>query len=214
WRGARRRRAGLVVGPRAGPAIGAGAGTPLREVGTMPMMITMARLPAWSADVVVDADPITPVRDVVKNLLDSLDPSMAPAGDDLAVTPVYLGARPLDLSLPLAGSGIHDGTVLWLGQPGPVSHSSVGLVTVRAVAGARAGRVWYLGAGEHRIGSGASCRVTIGGDLPEGVAIARVSLDATVHVRAVAPPALLNRAPLPDPHLPRPGAAPPPGGGP
>jgi DNA segregation ATPase FtsK/SpoIIIE, S-DNA-T family len=162
------------------------------------MMITIARRPAWSADVVVDADPTTPVRDVVKNLLDSLDPSQVPAAGGLAASAVYLGDRPLDLTQPLAGSGIYDGTVLWLGQPGPADRSGVGLVTVRAVAGADAGRVWYLEAGEHRIGSGAGCRVTVAGDVPEVAAIVRVSLDASVRVRAAAPAAQLARTPLPD----------------
>jgi len=162
------------------------------------MMITISRPPDWSADVVVDADPTTVVRDVVKNLLDSLDPGQAPPAGDLDTTKVYLADQLLDLGLPLVGSGIHDGTVLWLDQPGPTEEFRAGLVTVRAVAGAGAGRVWYLDAGEHRIGSGAGCRITVGGDQPEVVAVVRVSLDATVRVRAVAGAALLDRAPLPD----------------
>ena len=162
------------------------------------MMITISQPPDWSADVVVDADPTTVVRDVVKNLLDSLDLGQALPAGDLDTTKVYLADQLLDLSQPLVGSGIHDGTVLWLDQPGPVDEFRAGLVTVRAVAGAGAGRVWYLDAGEHRIGSGAGCRITVGGDQPEVVAVVRVSLDATVRVRAVATTALLNREPLPD----------------
>ncbi|MFI9102992.1 FtsK/SpoIIIE domain-containing protein [Streptomyces fildesensis] len=162
------------------------------------MMITIARLPDWSADVVVDADPTTTLRDVVKNLLDSLDASQTPPSGDPGVTAVYLADKPLDLSTPLADSGIHDGTVLWLGTPGPVAGPDTGLATVRAVAGADAGRVWYLDAGEHRIGSGAGCRIAVGSGQPSVVAVVRVSLDASVYVRAGAPSALLDRAPLPD----------------
>jgi DNA segregation ATPase FtsK/SpoIIIE, S-DNA-T family len=162
------------------------------------MLITISRLPDWSADVVLDADPTTLIRDVVKNLLDSLDLSQAPPPCDLGTTKVYLADQLLDLAQPLAGSGIHDGAVLWLDQPGPVEESRVGLVTVRAVAGAGAGRVWYLDAGEHRIGSGTGCRITVGSDQPEVVAVVRVSLDATVRVRAVTASALLGRTPLPD----------------
>lgn len=163
----------------------------------MPMMITIARHPDWSADVVVDADPATSLRDVVTNLLDSVQVPAAPTGDP-AVPAVYLAGRELDLSQPLAASGIHDGTVLWLGPSGPTADRPRGLATVRAVAGARAGQVWYLDAGEHRIGSGADCAVTVSGDQPAVVAVVRVSLDAAVHVRAVVASVLLGGAPLPD----------------
>jgi S-DNA-T family DNA segregation ATPase FtsK/SpoIIIE len=162
------------------------------------MLITMARPPAWSASVVVDADPATPVRDIVKSALDSLDPAQAPPGGGLDVTPVYLAGQPLDLTQPLAASGIHDGAVLWLGRPGPATGPEIGLVTVRAVSGAGAGRVWTLGAGEHRIGSGARCRIPVGDDQPEVVAVVRVFLNAAVCLRAVAGSAVLNRAPLAD----------------
>lgn len=162
------------------------------------MMITIARLPDWSADVVVDADPTTPLRDVVKGLLDSLDVWQAPPPMTSAEPEVHLAGQPLDLSQPLSESGIHDGSVLWLGRPGPGAGPRTGLVTIRAVAGTGAGRVWYLDAGEHRIGSGAGCRITVGADQPEVVAVLRVSLDASVHVRSVAASAQLDRSPLPD----------------
>lgn len=162
------------------------------------MMITIARLPDWSADVVVDADPTTLLRDVVENLLDSLDVSQSPPSGEPTTTAVYLADQLLDLSRPLAGSGIQDGTVLWLDQPGPGASTRSGLVTVRAVAGAGAGRVWYLDAGEHRIGPGAECGITVGSGQPAVVAVVRVSLDASVHVRAVATSALLDRAPMPE----------------
>lgn len=164
----------------------------------MPMMITIARRAAWSADVVLDADPTTLLRDIVKNLLDSLDQSQLRASGGLAMTPVYLAGQPLDLSQSLADSGIHDGTVLWLGEPGPVVGSSAGLVTIRAVGGVGAGQIWYLDAGEHRIGANSGCRVNPGGDLPDVVATVRVSLDAVVRVRANSSALLLDRVPLPD----------------
>ncbi|MDH6108249.1 S-DNA-T family DNA segregation ATPase FtsK/SpoIIIE [Kitasatospora sp. MAP12-15] len=172
------------------------------------MMITIARRPDWSADVVVDADPTTLLRDVVKNLLDSLDGSQAPPTGDPGVTAVYLADQLLDLSQPLAGSGIHDGSVLWLGRPGPVPNRRAGLVTVRVVAGACAGRVWYLEAGEHRIRSGAGLgqsgagvHITTGDDPAEVLAVVRVSLNASVHVRAAGAGALLGRTPLTDREL-------------
>jgi S-DNA-T family DNA segregation ATPase FtsK/SpoIIIE len=162
------------------------------------MMITIARPPDWSADVAVDADPTTPLRDVVKNLLDSLVGVPAPAPGEEAGTAVFLDDQPLDLAQPLAGSGIHDGSVLWLGAPGPAAAPRAGLVTVRAVAGAGAGRVWYLGAGEHRIGSGTDCDVVLHGDQPAVAAVVTVSLAASVRLRATGRGALLDRTPLPD----------------
>lgn len=146
------------------------------------MMITIARPPNWSADVVVDADPATPIRDIVKMMVDQLDPSRAPMPGGYPST-VYLGSRPLDLNRPLGDSGIHDGAVLWLGTPGPPTGPGGGLVTVRAVAGEGAGRVWYLEAGEHRIGSAAGCRIPLGEDAPGLVAVVRVALDAGVRIR-------------------------------
>ncbi|MEV6301352.1 FtsK/SpoIIIE domain-containing protein [Actinoplanes sp. NPDC051861] len=156
------------------------------------MLITLASPQAWSADVVVDADPATPVRDIVKNLLDSLAHGRLPASDR-----VYLDHRPLDLGLPLSASGIHDGSVLWVGGPGPVpSVPAGGLVTVRAVTGAGAGRIWSLGPGEHRIGSVEGSPVRLDG-VPPVAAVVRVTFDAEVHVRGVAGALLLDREQLP-----------------
>ncbi|MEU4239635.1 FtsK/SpoIIIE domain-containing protein [Actinoplanes sp. NPDC026619] len=156
------------------------------------MLITLAA-PAtspetWSADVVVDADPATPVRDIVKNLLDSLDVSHAQGR-------IHLDDRPLDLDLPLSASGVHDGSVLWVGGPGPAPYATGGLVTIRAVTGAGAGRIWSLGPGEHRVGSAANCTVRLD-DLPPVAVVVRVTFDADVHVRGVAGGLLLDREEL------------------
>ncbi|MGI5148768.1 FtsK/SpoIIIE domain-containing protein [Plantactinospora sp. CA-294935] len=158
------------------------------------MLITLASPQAWSADVVVDADPATPVRDIVKNLLDSLDPSYAAHGPFPGL--VYLDDRPLELDLPLSTSGVYDGSVLWVGGPGPAPYTTGGLVTIRAVTGAGAGRIWSLGPGEHRIGSAPHCAVRLADDVPEVAAVARVTFDAEVHVRAVSGGLLLDREDL------------------
>ncbi|MFI9645766.1 FtsK/SpoIIIE domain-containing protein [Streptomyces sp. NPDC052040] len=162
------------------------------------MMITISRLPDWSADVVVDAEPATSVRDVVKNLLDSLALTQAPAAGDPTAARVFLAGRLLDLDQPLAGSGIQDGAVLWLDEPGPAEGHRSGLVTLRAVAGTGAGRVWYLDAGEHHIGVDPAGGLTVDQEQPEAaVAVIRVFLDARVRVRTGSGTALLERAPLP-----------------
>jgi S-DNA-T family DNA segregation ATPase FtsK/SpoIIIE len=142
----------------------------------------------WSADVVVDADPATLTRDVVKNLLDVTD----------AQGRIYLDDRPLDLDQPLSASGVHDGSVLWVGAPGPAPYAPGGLVTIRAVTGAGAGRIWSLGPGEHRIGSAATCAVRLA-DLPPVAAVVRVTFDADVHLRGVAGGLLLDREELEGP---------------
>jgi S-DNA-T family DNA segregation ATPase FtsK/SpoIIIE len=160
------------------------------------MLITLASPPSWSADVVLDADPATPVRDIVKNLLDSLDPSFTAHGHTLDTGLVHLDDRPLDLDLPLSASGVHDGSVLWVGGPGPAPYTTGGLVTIRAVAGAGAGRIWSLGPGEHRIGSSADCRIRLADDVAPVAAVARVTFDAEVHVRGLANGLLLDREDL------------------
>jgi DNA segregation ATPase FtsK/SpoIIIE, S-DNA-T family len=149
------------------------------------MLITLASPQAWSADVIVDADPATPLRDVVKNLLHDLDPPLA-HGNTLDSGGVHHDDRPLDPDLSLADSGLRDGSTLWVGGPGPAPYSTIrGLVTVRAVTGAGAGRIWSLGPGEHRIGSAPGCRVRPAGDLAPVAAVVRVAFDATVHVRGI-----------------------------
>ncbi|WP_194894436.1 FtsK/SpoIIIE domain-containing protein [Catenulispora pinisilvae] len=168
----------------------------------MRMLITVARPAGRSHDVVVDADPTTPVRDVVKGLLDVVG---ADAAADAAEA-VFLDGVRVDLSGPLGTAGIHDGAVLWLGAPGEAGEpgrpaaSGSGLVTIRAVAGVDSGRVWHLGAGVHQIGSDPSCAVRLGSGQPGVVATVRVSLDASVRIRPVflREPPELDRVPLAD----------------
>ncbi|MFF5055235.1 FtsK/SpoIIIE domain-containing protein [Micromonospora sp. NPDC000663] len=161
------------------------------------MLITLASPQAWSADVVVDADPATPVRDIVKNLLDSLDPSSIAHGQLPGSGRIYLDHGPLDLDVPLSASGVHDGSVLWVGGPGPAPYVPTGgLVTIRAVTGAGAGRVWALGPGEHRIGSVEGCPVRLDG-VPPVAAVVRVTFDAEVYVRGAEGDLLLDREELP-----------------
>ena len=71
----------------------------------MRLMITLARPGAWVADVVVDADPLTCVRDVVKNAVDGLDPSRHPC-DGLDLTTLYVGRTVVDAAAPLSTSGV------------------------------------------------------------------------------------------------------------
>ncbi|ADG76269.1 cell division FtsK/SpoIIIE [Cellulomonas flavigena DSM 20109] len=179
----------------------------------MRLMITLARPGAWVADVVVDADPLTCVRDVVKNAVDGLDPSRHPC-DGLDLTTLYVGRTVVDAAAPLSTSGVRDGTVVWLGGPDPTTGQAPALVTLRVVAGPDAGLVWHLGSGSHELGVDATGAVVL--DLAPVVLVTlRVTLDARVHVTPwdPAPPdaapwdlerdglagahALLDGAPLP-----------------
>ncbi|MEY9913187.1 S-DNA-T family DNA segregation ATPase FtsK/SpoIIIE [Catenulispora sp. MAP12-49] len=168
----------------------------------MRMMITVAGPGSRSHDVVVDADPATPVRDVVKGLLDAIGADAGHTVGDPVGEEVFLDGARVDLSGPISAAGIHDGAVLWLGAPGAAGESGRpgGLVTVRAVAGRDSGRVWYLGAGVHQIGSDPSCAVRLGSDQPGVVATVRVSLDASVRIRpaVLREPPELDRIALPD----------------
>ncbi|MFC4068772.1 FtsK/SpoIIIE domain-containing protein [Actinoplanes subglobosus] len=164
----------------------------------MRALITLVYPSAWSVDVLVDAEPTTPVRDVVKALLDGLDPSYLAQTPALDNDRVYRDGSQLDLDLPLAQSGIHDGTVLSLHRPAPGPAVIGGLVTLRAVAGSGAGRIWSLGAGEHRIGSAPGCTVGLGPDQPPVVATVWIAFDATVRIRGAADGVRLDGEPLPD----------------
>ena len=161
------------------------------------MLITVARPDGWSHDVVIDSDPGTPVRDVVKGLLDAMSPGTWPGFAGPSDEAVFLGARRLELSQSLGQAGIRDGAVLWLGAPGEAPPSAAGLVTVRAVAGLDCGRVWQLGPGEHLIGSDPVCTVRLEPPAPRTLATVRVGLDAQVGIRAAVP------APRPAPELDR-----------
>ncbi|MCC2323475.1 FtsK/SpoIIIE domain-containing protein [Cellulomonas xiejunii] len=169
----------------------------------MRLMITLARPGAWATDVVVDADPLTCVRDVVKNAVDGLDPSRHPC-DGLDLTMLHVGRTVVDAAGPLAGSGVRDGAVLWLGGPDPTPEPASALVTLRVVAGPDAGRVWHLGAGSHDVGVDASGGVVL--DLAPFVLVTvLVTLDARVRLEPwdVVPGspvqrALLDGEPVPD----------------
>ncbi|MBO3094861.1 FtsK/SpoIIIE domain-containing protein [Cellulomonas dongxiuzhuiae] len=168
----------------------------------MRLMITLARPGAWASDVVVDADPSTCVRDVVKNAVDGLDPSRHPC-DGLDLTTLHVGRTVVDAAAPLAGSGVRDGAVLWLGGPDPTPPPAPALMTLRVVAGPDAGRVWHLGAGSYDLGVDGAGAVVL--DLaPVVLVTVRVTLDARVHlepweVPSAGPvgPVLLEGEPLP-----------------
>ncbi len=151
----------------------------------------------WQRDYVIEADPATPLRDIVAVMREQVH---ATALDPDAF---HLGDQPLDLAQTLGASGIFDGSVLSVDGPAGGARHSIGLVTVRVVAGRDAGTVTRLGAGEFILGSDPHSAVRLGDDLPPAVVACTVGLDARIQVCAL--PGMtsttteleLNREPLP-----------------
>jgi DNA segregation ATPase FtsK/SpoIIIE, S-DNA-T family len=139
----------------------------------------------WARDYVIEADPATPLRDIVEAMCDQAGPVV------LDPDAFHLGDRPLDLTRTLGAGGIRDGSVLSVDGPAGGARERRGLVTVRVVAGPGAGSVTRLGAGEFTLGADPA------GDPATAVAACTVALDATVQVRALpGAGADLDRQPL------------------
>ncbi|MBM6406061.1 cell division-like protein [Phycicoccus sp. CSK15P-2] len=150
----------------------------------MPIVITVSHEDGRSRDVVVDADPATPLRDVVARLAADLDGGTRSRRALLDTDgPVRMAGRVLDLDTPVARSGIHDGAVLTFGDGPAAVPEPTGLVTVRAVGGADAGQVWTIGPGEHLMGASSACGLRLPDGYPDVLARLRVNLDAEVCVR-------------------------------
>ncbi|MDO9454779.1 FtsK/SpoIIIE domain-containing protein [Nocardioides sp.] len=135
-------------------------------------------------DVLVDADPQTPVSGVLPALLRVTgDGSMH---DSFARrSPVWVDGRRVDNEESLRAAGVRAGVQVALHEPGTaVPGLPPGVVEIRVVSGPGAGRVHRLGIGEHRIGNGA-----VGMSLPDVMLPAdsltiRVTTSATVEVVA------------------------------
>jgi S-DNA-T family DNA segregation ATPase FtsK/SpoIIIE len=157
--------------------------------------------PRWDVreDVVVDADDATPTGAVVDEMLSVL---ASPALDQADVIPLtartaaapdrwvhtlYLRGEPLDRSLPLAESGLKEGSLVVLDDPvASMASEPAGLVEIRVVSGPGAGAVHRLGAGDATIGSDPSCVLALADDrLPAVCLLVSVAHDATTTVSPV-----------------------------
>ncbi|HSA52435.1 MAG TPA: FtsK/SpoIIIE domain-containing protein [Yinghuangia sp.] len=106
---------------------------------------------------------------------------------------VFLGHRALNPDLPVAASGIREGSVLGLGTPvtrrsatqaWQVPDGEPVLVEVRHVSGPRAGQVWRLGPGSHEVGTDRGCALRLhGGAAPARGTWITVGTDGTVTFR-------------------------------
>ncbi len=110
-----------------------------------------------SADVLLDADPDTPVSAVADTLTCRLRPSVAAGRPDL-----FVDGRLVTGTLSLAESPIREGTVISLDSPaGWLAGEPPGLIEVRVIGGPGAGVVHRLGPGEFAVGCGAACAVRL-----------------------------------------------------
>ena len=120
------------------------------------------------ADVVIDADPATPVADVAAELERLAYGAQGrvlrfPGPRGAGSIPLYVDFQPVGPQLTLAGSPIRNGSVISLGDPsGCLAPEPTGLVEIRVVGGPGAGGVHRISLGEADIGSGevASIRVS------------------------------------------------------
>ncbi|MFF6994497.1 FtsK/SpoIIIE domain-containing protein [Streptomyces sp. NPDC008313] len=124
-----------------------------------------------AADVVLDADPESPVDEVARALESRLTGARA-----TSTPPVYVGGRAVDPSASLARSPLTEGAVVSLHTPaGCLPGEVTGIVELRVSGGPDAGAVHRLGLGRTDIGSGPAAHVRV--DDPE---LAERALTVTV----------------------------------
>ncbi|MEU8348521.1 FtsK/SpoIIIE domain-containing protein [Streptomyces sp. NPDC048845] len=142
-----------------------------------------------NADVVLDADPESPIGDVAQELAQQVGvalpvPAAPRAGDGAQVIPitgggappqtqpasaplpVYIDGHALDPGLTVAASPLREGAVVSLHDPaGCLPGEPAGLVELRVVGGPAAGSVHRLGLGRYDIGRGPASYIRV--DDPE-----------------------------------------------
>jgi len=114
------------------------------------------------ADVLLDADPATPVGEISAELDRFASAGFVPLRDDAAGPPLYIDYQLVPPSLPLAQSPLRDGSVISLGSPqGCVYPEQTGLIEIRVAGGPAAGAVHRLSLGEITVGSGQAVAVQL-----------------------------------------------------
>ncbi|MEQ1785442.1 MAG: FtsK/SpoIIIE domain-containing protein [Acidimicrobiales bacterium] len=103
-------------------------------------------------DLLVEADEGVPVR----RLVEAFAPHLG-SGPNL-----FVGATRIDPDTPLSTSGLRDGAIVSVGEPGPVPPTAAaGGVELRVVGGPAAGTVTWLSSGRHVVGRGADADVQL-----------------------------------------------------
>ncbi|WP_251077179.1 FtsK/SpoIIIE domain-containing protein, partial [Frankia nepalensis] len=140
------------------------------------MLTVVGPVRGAGADVLVEADDETPVREIGRALVASLrsgasataperpgpGPGPGPGGGGEPGV-VFVHGRPVDGGESLRASPLVDGLVIGLGSAGgcPPAGEPVGLVEARIVSGPGAGVVHRLGPGEFPVGRGQDCAVAL-----------------------------------------------------
>jgi DNA segregation ATPase FtsK/SpoIIIE, S-DNA-T family len=129
-----------------------------------------------SVDLVIDADPATPVGSLMPALARSVSPGPLP--------PLYVAGRPLEPDVAFAASPLLEGVVVSVGAPaGCLPTEPPGVAEARVVGGPGAGVVHRLGPGEFTIGRDPSCALRLlDGAAPGRAAHITVGVDGSVTI--------------------------------
>lgn len=158
----------------------------------MRIALTLRDASTRSRDFLVDAEPETPLADVLHRM--GADTSSVAAGQ----ATVSLNGSVVQRDATLRSAGVRQGAVLTVGRgEAPGSNVVAGLVDLGISSGPGAGSVVRLGPGQHSVGSAASNDAVLS-PLPPQALLVLVSLQMGVHVRpaSVLVQAELNGAPL------------------
>jgi S-DNA-T family DNA segregation ATPase FtsK/SpoIIIE len=142
---------------------------------------------ATDTTVFVDAEPATPLADVVRAIRARLG----------RPTPSAPRARPDAPTF--AASGLMDGAVLHIGATPPPEPPAAGIVEVRYVGGPGAGRLRRLTVGETAFGVDSEGHAAFGTDVvgePQGHAVVGIDGTVTVRPRGEQPQLVLETDPL------------------
>jgi len=151
-------------------------------------------------DVVIEADDSTPTASVIEALHGLVDghaveeprvislSSRRHRGPGLGSAPVYLHGEPLDPRLPIAESGLKEGSLLSLSDPAASRVDEPdGTVEIRVVTGPGSGSVHRLLPGDAAIGSDPACAIRLADErVPPVAAGISVAADGSTTVRAYA----------------------------
>ena len=171
------------------------------------------------ADVLLQADDATPFGEVAAELLSAAQSSahqevvsLAAHREQQEPTPLYHRGERLDPTTPLETTGIHEGSLISVGDPRASNlEEPDGVVELRLVSGRGAGRVHRLTVGEATVGSDPGCVIKLPDDrLPPVAVTVSVSADGRTEVtpydgandaleaefRHLDHPLVLDRAPL------------------
>ncbi|MGK5638609.1 FtsK/SpoIIIE domain-containing protein, partial [Streptomyces sp. URMC 126] len=132
-------------------------------------------------DVLVDADPVTAVGGLARDLARWLGPSV----DGQRLPALHVDGYPLDPDIPLGASPLRDGAIVSVAHPtGCPPPPAQGIAELRLAGGPDAGGVHRLGPGTAVVGSGPEAWIRLDDPaLPHSAVEVTVAADGDVTVR-------------------------------